>query len=197
MPLTRHFAAAMQPEAGHGSDITQQARELLAGITPGKWETRTHSMPGHSEDEWFVREITVDNGNFHRINVLKVRGASHASKECCWPPTDSDAEFIAAAPQLVAELADEVERLRERQESHDLANKAIEWKRRALDAEAKVSEWLKARTIETPDYLAEAIDRYGHEIVIVDALGGACQSFYDFDPEQFPARLVWIPEVDA
>lgn len=59
------------------------------------------------------------------------------------------------------------------------------------------AEWVKARTIENADHLAEVVDRYGHEIVIVDAGGGACQSFYDFDPEQFPARLVWIPEVDA
>lgn len=58
--------------------------------TPGPRETSVHAMPGASVDEWFVREIVYDpDPRFHRLNVLKVRGASHAARECCWPPSDA------------------------------------------------------------------------------------------------------------
>ncbi|GJJ22314.1 hypothetical protein [Mycolicibacterium mageritense] len=94
--------------------VVERAKAALQGVTPGPWDTQVHAMPGSTVDEWFVREVThTPNPNFHRLNVFKVRGASHASRECCWPPTDADAEFIAAARTLVPELIAEVERLRE------------------------------------------------------------------------------------
>jgi hypothetical protein len=71
---------------------------------------------------------------------------------------------------------------------------AREWSEHVAEVQREAER--RARTIETVDHLAELIDRYGHEIVIVDALDGACQGFYDFDPEQFPATLVWRPERD-
>jgi hypothetical protein len=86
------------------SDIVERAKAALIGVTPGPWETRVWAMPGHTVDEWFTREITGPNGEFHSLNVLKARWARHAGKQCCWPPTDADAEFIAAARSLVPEL---------------------------------------------------------------------------------------------
>jgi hypothetical protein len=64
------------------SDVVQQARELLAGITPGEWAAR----------DGFIYPLSI------RYGLGSIR--------------DQDAEFIAAAPRLVADLADEVERLR-------------------------------------------------------------------------------------
>ncbi|AID58865.1 hypothetical protein PBI_GAIA_45 [Mycobacterium phage Gaia] len=63
-------------------------------------------------------------------------------------------------------------------------------------ADTIAAEWHKSRTIENADELAELIDRYGHEVVLLDAHGGACQGSYDFDPDQFPARVLHLPGVD-
>lgn len=93
-------------------DVVARATKSLEGITAGPWETRVHAMPGHTIGEWFVREIVQPSDDFHDLNVLKVRGARNAAKSCCWPPTQADAEFIAAARTLVPELITEVTRLR-------------------------------------------------------------------------------------
>ncbi|ASZ74453.1 hypothetical protein I5H97_gp079 [Mycobacterium phage Wachhund] len=95
------------------SDVVERAKAALEGVTEGPWETSVHAMPGATVDEWYVREIThTFDPNMHRLNVLKVRGATHAARQCCWPPTVADAEFIASARSLVPELIAEVERLR-------------------------------------------------------------------------------------
>lgn len=101
------------PKSSDPTDIVARANSALEGTTPGPWETHVHAMPGATVDEWFVREIVQPNDEFHPLNVLKVRGARHAGKQCCWPPTDADAEFIAASRTLIPELITEVERLRE------------------------------------------------------------------------------------
>ncbi|QBI97429.1 hypothetical protein SEA_FANCYPANTS_93 [Mycobacterium phage Fancypants] len=94
-------------------DVVERAKAALEGVTEGPWETSVHAMPGATVDEWYVREIThTFDPNMHRLNVLKVRGATHAARQCCWPPTVADAEFIASARSLVPELIAEVERLR-------------------------------------------------------------------------------------
>lgn len=70
------------------SDAAARARELLAKATPGSWEVSSVPPIIRAWGPW---------------------GAYH-------PVTDdmrtADAELIAAAPTLLAELADEVERLR-------------------------------------------------------------------------------------
>ncbi|AXH69201.1 hypothetical protein SEA_RYADEL_104 [Mycobacterium phage Ryadel] len=92
------------------SDVVARAKAALEGVTEGPWETRVHAMPGATVDEWYVREIThTFDPSMHRLNVLKVRGATHAARQCCWPPTVADAEFIASARSLVPELIAEVE----------------------------------------------------------------------------------------
>lgn len=93
-------------------DIVARAVAALIGTTPGPWETNVHPMPGHTADEWFVLEIVHPNGEFHPLNVVKVRGARNAAKSCCWPPTQADARFIADARTLIPELISEVNRLR-------------------------------------------------------------------------------------
>lgn len=66
-----------------------------------------------------------------------------------------DAEFIAAAdPQTVLGLLDEIDRLRERQESADLANEGIRLKRRAIKAERERDE-LRAKVERVRTVLAE------------------------------------------
>lgn len=73
------------------SDVVQRARELLAGITPGPWRM----------------------GNRRHPDVV------HTKSGCLWHPElgfinhRPDGEFIAAAPQLVAELADKLAEVRQ------------------------------------------------------------------------------------
>lgn len=74
------------------SDIEQRARDLLAGITPGQWMA---GLGGEGFMHW------VDT----KPDLVNISVADHIESL-------ADAEFIAAAPQLVADLADEVERLR-------------------------------------------------------------------------------------
>ncbi|OBC12162.1 hypothetical protein A5788_22250 [Gordonia sp. 852002-50816_SCH5313054-c] len=78
------------------SDIVERAERLLAGITPGPWwwtnELRQRLIAGGSEDDLSdAREIVRCAALLH--------------------PDKADAEFIAAAPQLVADLLAEVKRL--------------------------------------------------------------------------------------
>lgn len=90
-PGTAHLkvigAAIKQRE---GRDVLAEARELLAGITPGPWEMDEHplgyDMGRVGADEWLMTDASI--------------GAR------------ADAEFIASSPDLVARLVAEVERLR-------------------------------------------------------------------------------------
>ena len=67
---------------------TTRAREMLANITPGEWE---HLIMGGEE-----RRLVVRKNEGTRI---------------CEARLTRDAAFIAAAPELVRELCEEVERL--------------------------------------------------------------------------------------
>ena len=74
-------------------------RAVAEAATPGPWEQSTHAMPGSTIDEWYVWELVSPQefGGYavHPLNVIKARGASHAARECCWPPTHADALHIA------------------------------------------------------------------------------------------------------
>ncbi|MDG5773906.1 hypothetical protein [Mycolicibacterium fortuitum] len=102
------------------SDIVERARELLAGITPGPWtwdgdtfaDAAEHKCPhgtqwtdhgphlvrgnedGSAFDEWSADDMVITS-NGYDASGLEIKTA--------------DAEFIAAAPQLVADLADRIE----------------------------------------------------------------------------------------
>lgn len=81
------------------SGVTQQARELLAGITPGPW--------GH-EEAFSASFVCAGDASRTVAESWIVRLDNRPGRV----KDKRDAEFIAASPQLVAELADEVERLR-------------------------------------------------------------------------------------
>lgn len=73
------------------SDIVTRARELLAGITPGPWIAEYSGEQGNCvipADAQSTREAVCVTRLYHQ---------------------QADAEFIAAAPQLVTELADRIE----------------------------------------------------------------------------------------
>jgi hypothetical protein len=91
-------------------DIVERARALLAAATPGPWTAyRCDGVdeigePGQSScgirspawtDQWGADIVSDTNRD-----------------ECCHMMTLADAELIAAAPTLIAELVEEVERLR-------------------------------------------------------------------------------------
>ena len=80
-------------------DAVARARELLAKATPGPWEERRHHF---MDGEWMESSVVpVEDGDFREGDGDCVRINS----------CTADAELIAAAPTLLAELADEVERL--------------------------------------------------------------------------------------
>lgn len=97
------------------TDIVQQARQALGGITPG---TRR-------ADDLDVYALTRD-GSGHRIHTI---GAFK---------TPADAEFDAAAPELVRRLAAEVEQLRAawRARESDLADSRATSERRRIQLQA-------------------------------------------------------------
>lgn len=90
-------------------DILAGVDALLEGVTEGPWEW--------CDETGYL--VTADGEMVPSFN-------------------EANARFLAAARTLVPKLRDEVARLRERQESHDLANEAIRQEGRAIDAEAEV-----------------------------------------------------------
>lgn len=82
------------------SDVVQQARELLAGITPGKWTYRDVIDGRHNVtvDMW---DVASCSGGPVEDEAVRTRYAA------------ANAEFIAAAPQLVSELADKLSEVRQ------------------------------------------------------------------------------------
>lgn len=95
------------------ADVVSRARQALDGITPGPWEHRV-GPPDETPGEYFTGTLIGDGEPLH------VLIAPSADPEFAYvvpaitgdgPTSGRNAEFIAAAPGLVAELADEVERL--------------------------------------------------------------------------------------
>lgn len=124
-------------------DVLAEARAALAGITPWPWEVDIH-------DESPLDSIVsvADDRIGGWVEVARSLG--------------EDSVFIAAAPGLVARLADEVERLREWQRLHSadvlsvLAEQAeVEEQRdEALAAVARVREladaWKSCGMVDAP-----------------------------------------------
>lgn len=81
------------------SDPVARARALLAAATPGPFEIeRVHE--GYADGAWDVLGPIV-------------RGDGKSSRAVlCQAGVEADAVLIAASPELLAELADEVERMR-------------------------------------------------------------------------------------
>ncbi|WP_166905954.1 hypothetical protein [Mycobacterium sp. DL440] len=93
------------------ADVAQRARELLAGITRWPWQWNDYRVPdlmGRAGDPDIYE---------YDIEVLE---ASHSGECGCRSSceleltiSDADKAFIAAAPQLVAELADKLSEIRQ------------------------------------------------------------------------------------
>lgn len=79
------------------SDLTDHAEQLLEGITPGPWST-VHGAWGNI---W-----RFDDDDYPQGPTVVVRQGQM---------TEVNARFIAAAPQLVADLLAEVKRLTPRE----------------------------------------------------------------------------------
>ncbi len=98
--------------------------------------------------------------------------------------TWDDAVLFGRARDDIAALVAEVERLRERQESHDLANEAIRWERAALDAK------------EAHDALHDQLDavrelHYPVEIEPSDTICGECS--YQLPNGRYLGKVVEYP----
>lgn len=81
------------------SDAVARARELLAKATPGPWWLlNEYAEPWEEGGEWHV---------YGRVGNRIPRVVDNSEDQLTW----ADAELIAAAPTLLAELAAEVDRL--------------------------------------------------------------------------------------
>ncbi|MDV7194648.1 hypothetical protein [Mycolicibacterium fortuitum] len=104
------------------SDIVTRARELLAGITPGPWIAEYSGEQGNCvipADAQSTREAVCVTRLYHQ---------------------QADAEFIAAAPQLVADLTDGVEKLRQ---DYLKAIQDLEFHAGLLHNAENVAEWMR------------------------------------------------------
>lgn len=93
--------------------IVARARELRAGITPGKWEVNyesteeppferyAYAILGPKDHTCFGPNVSDSYREQYGHQITEIVGLS-----------DEDAEFIAASPELVDGLLAEVERLR-------------------------------------------------------------------------------------
>lgn len=85
-------------------DLTARARRLVAAATPGPW-----AVEGPDDDLW-----VMNAGRSYSVAMLGSRAVADE--------VDANAALIAAAPTLIADLADEVDRLRaERDRLHEEA----------------------------------------------------------------------------
>lgn len=138
-----------------------------------------------TQGPWEINSATCGSeyGDYTIYGVKDVADADWATDDVpafayCEGMTKPDATYIAAfdpptVQALIArieELEAENERLRERQESADLANEAIRWKREALNAQDAIQ-----RVRELPIY--EALDAYGdtYDVVAHDELTKALE----------------------
>lgn len=176
------------------SDVVQQARELLAGITPGKWTYRDVIDGRHNVtvDMW---DVASCSGGPVEDEAVRTRYAA------------ANAEFIAAAPQLVSELANEVEQLQFAESS--LLGELRAEVARLENLRAEHAEWVKARTIETVEQLDAlpegSVIHVPHKVTAssVEHRHGRWWPsrstgpyHHGFRDELLPARLLWHPEVD-
>lgn len=171
------------------SDIVTRARELLAGITPGKWTYRDVIDGRHNVtvDMW---DVASCSGGPVEDEAVRTRYAA------------ANAEFIAAAPQLVSELANEVEQLQFTESS--LLGELRAEVARLENLRAEHAESVKPRAIET----VAQLDALPVRSVVRDADG----DIHEMDDCGFwraprypsilnavvlPAHLLYLPEVDA
>ena len=89
------------------SAASARAKSLLTGITPGQWKVHDFGSPSAQEPESCV----IYTGEFDWAAINE--GDFIVATPMADAEERSNAEFIAAAPQLVADLVDENEQLRQ------------------------------------------------------------------------------------
>ena len=99
------------------SDAVTRARELLDKATPGPWEAATcHESEQETRSEYVRNALLKPDAPAHGLWMAwkpdSPLGVHLTAVTGDGPHGEADAELIAAAPTLLAELADEVERLR-------------------------------------------------------------------------------------
>ena len=104
------------PEPTSPTAVTR-ARELLDKATPGPWEAATcHESEQETRSEYVRSALLKPDAPAHGLWMAwkpdSRLGVHLTAVTGDGPHGEADAELIAAAPTLLAELADEVERLR-------------------------------------------------------------------------------------
>ena len=85
------------------NELIERAETLLAGITPGEWEDKSKSEDG------LMGSVNCGQKHIALCNFF----LTHDNERCVTAnDTFANAAFIAAAPELVRGLCEEVKRLR-------------------------------------------------------------------------------------
>lgn len=88
-------------------DLLARADAALEGITPGPWSVHSIGSPGEEEPS----SIAVHTGVFDWEDLSGEANSAVAFMPRWDRQEDVNARFIAAAPEMIRELADEVRRL--------------------------------------------------------------------------------------
>ncbi len=140
------------------SDLTDRAEQMLEGITPGPWDF----------NEW-PDQTTIDNGEGVVVAALP---------SCLRTNSEADTRFIAAAPQLVADLIAEVKRLTPREIQHQ---------------EVSVYAALPIGSV-VMDARRDVYERWTDGWVVTDLAETEYQDDGDMD---FPLAVLYVPEVQS
>lgn len=107
---------AASSAVGPMSDGVTRARELLAKATPGPWEAATcHESEQETRSEYVRNALLKPEAPAHGLWMVwkpdSPLGVHLTAVTGDGPHGEADADLIAAAPTLLAELVAEVERL--------------------------------------------------------------------------------------
>jgi hypothetical protein len=133
------------------TSIIDRAESLLAGITPGEWEDQGR-LAAHPKGTVGTKETRVAICNtFHVLDP---------KRQISFKEMQANAAFIAASPELVRGLVEEVKRLRELVSTISarecaLAERASELLRKVDSAEARADQLERER-----DALLEVAERF-------------------------------------
>ena len=96
------------------TDIVSEARELLSGITPGQWRNERQVV---ADENSIVVGTETYNWRFVAHTNSDTDEAGEETPPISEKEAVANAELIARAPELLRQLADEVERLRKANKS--------------------------------------------------------------------------------
>lgn len=152
------------------ADLRRRAEQLLKGTTPAPWAWEPIA---DKSNEWAVGQAFDANGRpidgripdgewvdetvIERRNVVGLNESGHANY--------ADAEFIAAAPQLVRDLLAQVQRLEEERDKAKAALVASE-RFRAADAASAIGDQAVTfkRLTDLRSRLLRIVEQMHHEL---------------------------------